>query len=402
MTSYNAHLAHDADFAGWRAHVRHCLAGAVSPEDVIWSITAPNDLFSQSASRSLPTGASPFRISREQARLLSGAFLADVPDRFRQLHRFVETLAHDSHALHVPSEVTRDIHSMAKAAWSAGLDLRTAFSAAIRRGETTLSWPSHLSAIGQRHALGSLCAASWAVTTPRFDLACDGGEITIGGAGAHNDYWSGLPSVTHPPTLSELHELQSLDVLRAMAPDCHACDLWRPATRTVFGEGPTEAALMFVGEQPGDQEDLAGRPFVGPAGAVFDSALQDVGLERSACYVTNAVKHFRFTQRGARRIHARPDTGNIQACAPWLAAERRLVRPRVLVMLGATAARAVLGRDVTIARERSRPHRLSEDTQGIVTTHPSYLLRLPDDTTRIRETERFKDDLRLARSLMSK
>lgn len=400
MTSYHAHLAHDADFTGWRAHIRHCLAQAVPPEEVIWSVTAPNDLFSQNTSRILPSGATPLRIPREQALLLGGAFLANIPGRFQQLHRFVEALAHSSDALQATFSLTRDVHAMVDAAWTSGLELRTAFSAAIRRGETILSWPDHLSAISQRHALSSLCATSWTVETPRFGVAFDGREITIGGTGPHNDYWSGLPSVVHSPTLPELHELQSLDALRAMAPDCHACELWRPATRTVFGEGPADAALMFVGEQPGDQEDLGGRPFVGPAGAVFDSALHAVGLERSACYVTNAVKHFRFTQRGPRRIHAKPDNENIRACAPWLEAERRLVRPRVLVMLGATAARAILGRDVTIARERSRPHPLSGDTQGIVTTHPSYLLRLPDEATRIRETERFKDDLRLARSLL--
>jgi DNA polymerase len=167
----------------------------------------------------------------------------------------------------------------------------------------------------------------------------------------------------------------------------------------VFGEGPADARVMFVGEQPGDQEDLAGRPFVGPAGQLWDRALAEAGLDRQRVYVTNAVKHFKFEPRGKRRIHQKPEAPEIDACRHWLAIERAAIAPRLLVMLGATAARAVLGRVVTISRERSRPFALSATETGFVTVHPSYLLRLPDEASRAREYEAFVADLRAIAAL---
>jgi DNA polymerase len=166
----------------------------------------------------------------------------------------------------------------------------------------------------------------------------------------------------------------------------------------VFGEGPVGAALLFVGEQPGDVEDLAGRPFVGPAGKLFDQALAEAGIDRAAIYVTNAVKHFKFEPRGKRRIHAKPELPEIEACRPWLDQERALVGARVTVLMGATAARSVLGRAVAITRERGRPMTIG-DGPGLVTVHPSYLLRLPDEAARAREYAAFVADLRLAAGL---
>jgi DNA polymerase len=187
----------------------------------------------------------------------------------------------------------------------------------------------------------------------------------------------------------------------ARAAECRACKLWEPATQTVFGEGPEDARLMFVGEQAGDQEDLAGRPFVGPAGQMFDRAMAEAGLDRRQAYVTNAVKHFKFELRGKRRIHAKPDSGDIAACKFWLDLERAEVRPAITVLLGATAARAVLGRIVTISRERSRPIPLAGNTLAFVTVHPSYLLRLPDEDSRQREYAAFVADLRQVASLLA-
>ena len=182
---------------------------------------------------------------------------------------------------------------------------------------------------------------------------------------------------------------------------CRACPLWEPATQTVFGEGPEDARLMFVGEQPGDQEDLAGRPFVGPAGQMFDTALAEAGIDRNTVYVTNAVKHFKFEPRGKRRIHAKPDNGDIAACKLfWLELERQEVKPALTVLMGATAARAVLGRTVTISRERSRPIALDDNSQAFVTVHPSYLLRLPDEESKRREYKAFVADLRQAGELV--
>lgn len=193
------------------------------------------------------------------------------------------------------------------------------------------------------------------------------------------------------------------EALRAEAAHCHRCDLFRHATQMVFGEGPVDARLVFVGEQPGDQEDLAGRPFVGPAGQVFDRALAEAGIDRSIAYVTNAVKHFKYELRGKRRLHQRPDTGEIAACRWWVEQELALIRPQLTVALGATAARSLFGRPMTIARERGRLHTLPDGGgKAIVTVHPSYLLRLPDESARKEEFGRFVADLRIAADALQK
>jgi uracil-DNA glycosylase family protein len=184
------------------------------------------------------------------------------------------------------------------------------------------------------------------------------------------------------------------EALRSEAVRCTRCDLYKQATQTVFGEGPVDAALMFVGEQPGDQEDLAGKPFVGPAGRLFDRALAEAGVDRGAVYVTNAVKHFKFEQRGKRRIHAKPGAGEIEACRWWIDQERMLIKPRVTVALGATAARSLFGRVMTIGRERGRLLELRDGGEGWITVHPSYLLRLPDKAAAEEEYGKFVEDLR--------
>jgi DNA polymerase len=194
---------------------------------------------------------------------------------------------------------------------------------------------------------------------------------------------------------------QTAGTLAALAEDaagCQRCPLWQPATQTVFGAGPADARMMLVGEQPGDQEDLAGTPFVGPAGKMLDRALIEAGIDRSQVYVTNAVKHFKFEPRGKRRIHATPNASEIVACRWWLDQERALLRPGVMVLLGASAAHAVLGRTVSIARERGRPIAL-EGTQAVITAHPSYLLRLPDEAAKALQYENFVADLRIAAAL---
>ncbi len=193
--------------------------------------------------------------------------------------------------------------------------------------------------------------------------------------------------------------MTALTSARASAATCERCGLYAHATQTVFGEGPERARIMLVGEQPGDQEDLAGRPFVGPAGKVLDAALSEAGLDRSRVYVTNAVKHFKFESRGKRRIHQKPDSSEIVACRFWLDIELAEVQPALTVLLGATAARAVLGRTVTIGRERGRPITLLGQPQALVTVHPSYLLRLPDEAAKRREYAAFVQDLRQAARL---
>jgi DNA polymerase len=188
----------------------------------------------------------------------------------------------------------------------------------------------------------------------------------------------------------------SLQELRQSAATCQRCALFRDATQTVFGEGPEDARLVFVGEQPGDQEDLAGRPFVGPAGQMFDRALGEAGIERSRVYVTNAVKHFKYEPRGKRRIHKKPNNQEIEHCRWWLDREIALIKPELIVALGASAARALTARDVTISRERGRLTMFRNGARGLITVHPSFLLRLPDAAAQAREYARFVADLRIA------
>jgi uracil-DNA glycosylase family protein len=181
-------------------------------------------------------------------------------------------------------------------------------------------------------------------------------------------------------------ELDDLDALRKASAECTRCPLFGPATQTVFGEGPPDAWLVLIGEQPGDREDRAGHPFVGPAGRVLDDALREAGIDREATYVTNAVKHFKFTERGKRRIHQRPTVAEIRACRPWLDAELRVLRPTVLAALGATAAQALLGSSFRISKARGQV--LDWDTPDlpglrlVPTVHPSAILRVPDPDDR--------------------
>lgn len=190
----------------------------------------------------------------------------------------------------------------------------------------------------------------------------------------------------------------SWEALLADARRCTRCELYKCGTQTVFGEGPLDASIMFVGEQPGDNEDIEGRPFVGPAGALFDESLEKAGIERSAVYVTNAVKHFKFVQKGKRRIHSKPDAGEISACRWWIEHERELIRPPVTVALGATAARSLIGKTVTISRARNEPIALADGGECWVTVHPSFLLRMPDPERRREERALFIRDLKRIKS----
>ncbi|WP_337187865.1 UdgX family uracil-DNA binding protein [Phenylobacterium sp.] len=192
---------------------------------------------------------------------------------------------------------------------------------------------------------------------------------------------------------------RSLEAVAAGVSGCRRCELWRDATQGVAGEGAGAARIMFVGEQPGDQEDLAGRPFVGPAGQLFDRALAQAGVPRDAAWITNAVKHFRHELQGKRRIHKTPSAGQVSACRWWLDAERALMRPKVIVALGATAALGVMGKAIPVGRLRGAPIVLADGAQGVVTWHPSYMLRLRDAAAKAAAFEGFVADLKMAWSL---
>lgn len=199
----------------------------------------------------------------------------------------------------------------------------------------------------------------------------------------------------HP--VLKLPTVLTLSTLQRAAKTCEACDLWKNATQTVFGEGSPNAQVMFVGEEPGDQEDRQGHPFVGPAGRVLDQAMQQAGIDRTQAYVTNVVKHFRWTpaERGKRRIHKKPSHSEIEACRPWLEAELKVVKPRVLVCLGASAAQALLGKDFRVTRDRGKLIPSSLAPQVIATVHPSSILRAQDDESRHSQMEAFVQDLKV-------
>lgn len=186
----------------------------------------------------------------------------------------------------------------------------------------------------------------------------------------------------------------SLSSLAEAAQGCMACDLYKNATQAVMGEGPPQAALFFVGEQPGDQEDLAGRPFVGPAGKVFDEVLAEAGIAREEVYVTNAVKHFKWELRGKRRIHAKPNAGEVRACRPWLEAELALVKPRIIVCLGATAAQSLMGSNFKVTVERGKFFETPWAPWLTATVHPSAILRMPDEAMKQEARAQLVEDLR--------
>jgi len=190
--------------------------------------------------------------------------------------------------------------------------------------------------------------------------------------------------------------------LREEAASCRACPLWKNATQTVFGEGPKHTPIMLVGEQPGDKEDLAGKPFVGPAGKMLDRALEEVGVDRNKVYVTNAVKHFKFMPRGKFRLHQKPTTPEIKACRQWYERELAMIEPELVVALGATAAQSVFGKITPINKSRGHLIDLEEGRKALVTVHPSYLLRLPDEDAKTREYQRFVEDLKIAATFLRK
>ena len=469
-------LAHEVDWGGWRDAARRLALDGVPPDDAVWSVRAPDDLFATGAEEPPAAPATgTFNVPRVLVDLAQTVIQATEPARFALLYRLLWR-AHGGER-HLLDQVTDpDVQRAQRLAQAVRRDTHK-MRAFVRfrevaevEGTRYVAWfePDHF--IVEANAaffVRRFATMVWSILTPYRSAHWNGEALsfTAGAARAEvpdddrleaywrayfssifnparlkigamtsempRKYWRNLPEAAAipelirgaaarvasmvetpvisppkparapaaPPTLDHLPDTP----LRQAAVDaagCRACKLWEPATQTVFGEGPADARLMFVGEQPGDQEDLAGRPFVGPAGQIFDRALGDAGIDRAAAYVTNAVKHFKFEPRGKRRIHSKPDNTDIAACKFWLDLERREVKPAVTVLLGASAARAVLGRTVTIGRERGRPIAMDGNAQVFVTVHPSYLLRLPDEDSKRREYAAFVADLKHAASLL--
>lgn len=444
------------DFDGFRAAARRLIGAGIAPEAVSWHIAGEGgDLLGGAP---LPDGpTTELRVPKAFPDLARRVVCHRDPERFALLHRALVGLQSRPKLLEDSADplvrrlegldkaVRRDVHKM-----RAFVRFREVPDEA---GERYAAWfePEHfIVRLNAGFFVRRFTTMRFSILTPDLSMHWDGQELrfTPGvdrSAAPDADpaeaawktyyasifnparlkvdamtsemprkYWKNLPEAELIPDLiagaanrsrgmvaAGEERAPTLDGLRDQALGCQRCPLWAPATQTVFGEGPVDAPLMLVGEQPGDQEDIAGRPFVGPAGQMLDRALADAGIDRSRAYVTNAVKHFKFEPRGKRRIHAKPDTGEINACRWWLDGERERLKPRVVVALGATAARGLTGKAVTIGRERGRAIPQPDGSELWITIHPSFLLRIEDSQAAAAEYCRFVEDLGMIRDRLA-
>jgi len=426
-------LDSETDWDGWRRATRALVLAGIDPANVHWSIGH--------SSHALQEGKGTFNVPKSLIEIASLAIQAREPERFGVLYGLVWRANHGDR----PTEQSNDpdlrlacrlAHAVRAEAHRMRTHLRF-MQIEDSTGERALGWyaPAHyvLEANAQLIAR-RFPKHAFSIVTPERSAHWDGARLLFG-AGLRNpesdDTLSAWWDAHHAAVLDDAHEgcsipeaedldevphspetpsadpvvlplsadRDNLDAARE-ASTCRRCALFEPATQTVFGEGPAGAQVMFVGEQPGDQEDVIGRPVVGAAGQMLDRAMEEAGIDRRTVYITNAVKHFKFTPRGRRRIHQSPDAEEIAICRFWLDVERVQLRPKLLVLLGGSGARAVLGRQVTISRERGRPFTAPDGQTVFVTVHPSYLLRIPDASAKAREYRAFVRDLTIVRELM--
>jgi DNA polymerase len=445
-------LIAEDDFDGWRAAARALALARVPASDVLWQVgEAAQDLFGDEAAMDGGDEAA-FSVPRPFLDLARTAICHSDPERFALLYALLLRLRANPGAMEdaadpllrrleaMAKEVRRDMHKM-----RAFLRFREVETDAGARFVAWFEPSHHIVRANAGFFVRRFSNMAWSILAPELSLHWDGEMLTEGPGAACGDapdgdpvesvwktyyasifnparlkvgammkempkkYWKNMPEtaligdlvkgaqaresemVTRSAAAAGDNAGKSWEAIRAEAADCTRCPLYKDATQTVFGEGTLDADIMFVGEQPGDQEDLAGRPFVGPAGQLFDRALAEAGIDRERTYVTNAVKHFKFERRGKRRIHEKPNGGEIAACRWWLGQELALIRPRVTVALGATAARSLFGKVVTISSLRGRAHDLAHGGETWVTVHPSFLLRVRDDKEA--EYARFVEDL---------
>lgn len=453
-------LAAEDDFDGWRDAARGLAEAGVPANAVVWQVEGGEpDLFA--AGGVAPAPGPTFAVPRSFVELAKAVICNRDPERFALLYAMLLKLRSNSRAMEdradplldrlqrLAKDVRRDAHKMH--AFVRFREVET------DGGSRFVAWfePDHH--IVRREAgffVRRFANMTWSILTPELAIHWDGETLTEGPGADRGDapdgdpveevwktyyasifnparvkvkamtkemprkYWKNMPETAliggliagaqgreaamietsrSQETMPRSNLKSSWEALRDEAARCTRCDLYKCATQTVFGEGPLDASIIFVGEQPGDQEDLAGRPFVGPAGEIFNAALAEAGIDRAGIYVTNAVKHFKFVLRGKKRIHSRPDTGEIDACRWWQEQERGLIRPALTVALGATAARSLTGKTVTISKVRDAPLTLADGSECWVTVHPSFLLRLPDAEARRTERARFVADLKRIR-----
>ncbi|MDK2767703.1 MAG: UdgX family uracil-DNA binding protein [Sphingomonas sp.] len=450
-------LTSEDDFEGWRDAARSLAAARIDPSEVVWQVgDQPGDLFGDEAV--LPSAAPELRVSRRFVGLAQEAILHSDPERFALLYTLLTRVIARPGSIEdkadpllrrlddMAKSVRRDIHKM-----RAFLRFREVADDTAPRFIAWFEPDHHIVRANARFFVDRFHTMRWSILTPEVSLHWDGETLTEGPGASKADapqddpveavwktyyasifnparlktgamlkemprkYWKNMPETALVGELikgARARELAMVETARMTGPGdnatkawaalrdeamtCTRCHLHKHATQTVFGEGPVDAPLMLIGEQPGDQEDLASRPFVGPAGQLLDDALAQAGIDRSAAYLTNAVKHFKFEPRGKRRIHSTPDAGEISACRWWVEQELLIVRPKVVIALGATAARSLLGRAVTISRERGRAIPLDSGAEAWITVHPSYLLRLPDPEAKAAQHAAFIADLRTA------
>jgi len=454
-------LAADDDFEGWRDAVRALVVDGVAPDQVSWRVgDTIGELFAEHT-RGSARAVGAFSVPRAFIDLAQTVVLHADDQRFALLHTLVDRLQCEPKLMEDQADpliqrltvmaraVRRDSHKM-----RAFIRFREVEDDIGVRYAAWFEPEHHIIRANASFFIDRFANMRWSILTPKLSIHWDGQRLTeaagackaeaAGGdpveavwntyyASIFNParvkigamlnemprkYWKNLPETALVPQLIATAQAResgmvaksrikiggNVDLawssLREEAISCTRCHLHQQATQTVFGEGPVNAQLMFVGEQPGDQEDLAGRPFVGPAGRVFDRALAEAGIDRASVYVTNAVKHFKHEQRGKRRIHSRPDAGEVAACRWWIEQELALVKPRVTVALGATAARSLFGKTMTVNRERGHARKLPDGSAAWITIHPSYLLRLPDEAAKADEYRHFVNDLKMAAELL--
>ena len=455
-------LESETDFEGWRKAARTLVHNGAKPFEVTWTVRGHEAELPVPVDASLEVPHGTFNVPRKFIELAKSAILHRDGQRFALLYRLLWRLRRDHDLLDAADDSdVAQATAMAKAVHSEEHRMQ----ASVRFREIGREQKSHFVAwFEPEHHIVEAAAPffasrfadmPWSILTGDVCAHWDGHAVSITPGLSQADapsegrleetwrhYTAGIfnparlkvekPKQRNLPLTSAVKPLietagpstramiadaatksepsmirratvsASLAVLRAEAADCRACPLWKNATQTVFGEGPSRAQVMLVGEQPGDKEDLAGKPFVGPAGNILDRALDEAGIDRAKVYVTNAVKHFKFVPRGKIRLHQKPNTPEIKACRQWYERELASIKPELVVAMGATAAQSVFGKITPINRNRGRLIDLEEGTRALVTVHPSYLLRLPDEDAKAREYERFVDDLKLAANYLKK
>ncbi len=452
-------LPAEDDFDAWRDSARGLVRIQAAPHDVIWQVGDRSaDLFASSPAPASTQGsfgvpkafvdlAQTVICHNDHTRFsLLYQLLVDIRARRRRVDDAVDPLVRKLEVM--AKEVRRDIHKM-----RAFLRFREFESEA---GETFVAWfepEHHIVRRNARFFVRRFANMHWSILTPQISVHWDTDILREGPAARKEDapsqdaveeqwktyyssifnparlkvkamlkempkkYWHNMPETALVSSLIKSAQTREVamiereivepeidgkdwDRLRADAAQCRRCPLHGPATQIVFGEGPADARLVFVGEQPGDQEDLAGKPFIGPAGQVFNRALAEAGIDRAQAYVTNAVKHFKFKPQGKMRLHDKPNVGEINHCRWWLTREMQIIQPNLIVALGATAARSLTGKTVAIGANRGQILQSEEGVPVLVTIHPSYLLRLPDQEMAERERAVFVEDLRRAAQII--